>query len=193
MAGYTRTKFRPKPGQPGPYEAIVVSHLDPKYMGTLQVEILRKADSGNDPERTGQLVEAKYLSPFYGSTPLGATTGNAGYQYSQKSYGMWMIPPDVGARVLVMFTEGNFANAYWIGCVMDEYMNWMTPGYPSTQNLEDFGKKAPAAEYNKRREAGAARNPTKFAKAVHIDLTSVLVKQGLIDDDVRGLTSSSAR
>ena len=193
MAGYTRTKWRPKPGQPGPYEAIVVSHLDPKYMGTLQVEILRKADSGNDPERTGQLVEAKYLSPFYGSTPLGATTGNAGYQYSQKSYGMWMIPPDVGTRVLVMFTEGNFANAYWIGCVMDDYMNWMTPGYPSTQNLEDFGKKAPAAEYNKRREDGAARQPTKFVKPVHIDLTQILVKQGLLDDDVRGVTSSSAR
>jgi len=193
MAGYTRTKWRPKPGQPGPYEAIVVSHLDPKYMGTLQVEILRKADSGNDPERTGQLVEAKYLSPFYGSTPLGATTGNVGYQYSQKSYGMWMIPPDVGTRVLVMFTEGNFANAYWIGCVMDDYMNWMTPGYPSTQNLEDFGKKAPAAEYNKRREDGAARQPTKFVKPVHIDLTQILVKQGLLDDDVRGVTSSSAR
>ena len=193
MAGFTRSKWRPKPGQPGPYEAIVVSHLDPKYMGTLQVEILRKSDSGNDPERTGQMVEAKYLSPFYGSTPLGATTGNPGYQHTQKSYGFWAIPPDVGTRVLVIFSEGNFANAYWIGCVQDEYMNFMTPGYAATKNLEDFGKKAPAGEYNKRRETGDARQPNHFQKAVHVDLTKVLVRQGLIDDDIRGTTTSSAR
>ena len=189
----SRTKIKPESALPGPYEAIVVGHLDPKYMGTLQVEILKKSDSRNDPERSGQLVEAKYLSPFYGVTPQGGTSGNAGYQHSQKSYGMWMIPPDIGTKVLVILVEGNFSNAYWIGCVQDDYMNFMTPGNASTKQLEDYGKKAPAAEYNKRREAGTTKNPTKFAKPVHTDFAKNLIQQGLIDDDVRGVTSSSAR
>ena len=51
--------------QTGPYEAIVVNNLDTKYMGTLQVELLKTSSSGNQPQRSGQVFEAMYLSPFY--------------------------------------------------------------------------------------------------------------------------------
>ena len=57
--------------------------------------------------------------------------------------------PDIGTRVLVIFIEGNASKCYWIGCVQDEYMNFMTPGLAATSLLKDFDKKAPAAEYNK--------------------------------------------
>ena len=201
MANITRSSTEYFKGTPGPYEGIVVGHLDPAYMGTLKVEIIKKTSSGNDPERTGQMVEARYLSPFYGVTPQAATTGNSGYENTQKSYGMWMVPPDVGTRVIIMLIEGNISQAFWIGCVQDEYMNFMTPGYAATTQVENLtgvpaekiAKKIPVGEYNKRREDGTAKNPTKFNKPPHSDIISHLNEQGLIDDDVRGTTSSSAR
>ena len=49
---------------PGPYLARVVNHLDPKYMGMLNVELLREV--GNVPKSTGQLYPVRYMSPFYG-------------------------------------------------------------------------------------------------------------------------------
>ena len=201
MANITRSSTEYFQGLPGPYEGIVVGHLDPAYMGTLKVEIVKKTSSGNDPERSGQTVEAKYLSPFYGVTPQSATTGNSGYENTQKSYGFWAVPPDVGTRVVVILIEGNISQAFWIGCVQDEYMNFMTPGYAATNQVENItdnpadkiAKKVPVGEYNKRREAGTSKNPTKFAKPPHSDIINHLNEQGLIDDDIRGTTSSSAR
>ena len=72
------------PNSGGPYEAIIVNHLDPYNMGTLEVELLKQG-AGNNPERTGQLVTCKYLSPFYGVTPSMGTTANDGYEYTQKA------------------------------------------------------------------------------------------------------------
>lgn len=196
-----RTKQKFPEGLPGPYEGIVIGHLDPSYMGSLKVELLRKTSAGNEPERSGQLVEAKYLSPFYGVTPQSGTSGTYGYESSQKSYGMWFVPPDVGTRVMVLLLEGNLSQAFWIGCIQDQYMNFMTPGYASTKNIESatgdatgkVGKKVPVAEYNKKREPGTSKNPTRFLKPPHVDYAASLQKQGLIDDDTRGTTSSSAR
>ena len=112
---------------PGPYEAIVVSHLDPKKMGTLSVELLKNSSSGNQTERSGQVVQVKYMSPFAGSTPISGNTANEDFAGTQKSYGMWFVPPTPGTKVLVVFAEGNLARGYWIGCIQDAYMNWMTP------------------------------------------------------------------
>jgi uncharacterized protein (DUF2345 family) len=177
----------------GPFEAIVVNHLDPHYMGTLQVELLKQTASGNQPERTGQMVEARYLSPFYGVTPLTATSNNEGYKHSQKSYGFWGIPPDVGTTVLVILVEENLSKAFWIGCVQEENMNFMLPGYAGTDNLADFGSRAPATEYNKRLNSVKLKDATKYRKPVHGDLARSLIQQGLLQDDIRGITTSSAR
>ena len=193
MPTSTRSRNYTDPLGPGPYEAIVVSHLDPTYMGRLQVELLRQTAAGNQPERSGQMIEAKYLSPFYGTTPLADTSANDGYEFSQKSYGMWAIPPDVGTRVLVIFVEGKISQAYWIGCVQDQYMNFMVPGYAATENTTNFGSKVPTSEYNKRMNPGTVQDPTKFPKPVHTELARRLMQEGLGNDDIRGLTTSSAR
>ena len=177
----------------GPYEAIVVSHLDTQYMGRLQVELLKQSSAGNQPERSGQLIEARYLSPFYGVTPLSSTSNNDGYEFSQKSYGFWAVPPDVGTRVLVILVEGKISQAYWIGCIQDEYMNFMVPGNAATENTTNFGSKVPTSEYNKRLADPNIQDPTKFPKPVHTELARRLSQQGLGNDDIRGLTSSSAR
>ena len=188
-----RSKQHIDPSSPGPFEAIVVNHLDPHYMGTLQVELLKQTGAGNQPERSGQMIEARYLSPFYGVTPTGATSGNEGYKNSQKSYGFWGVPPDIGTTVLVILVEQSLSKAFWIGCVQEENMNFMVPGYAGTDNLSDYGNRAPSAEYNKQLQSVKLKDATKYKKPVHVDLARSLIRQGLISDDVRGITTSSAR
>ena len=104
---YTRTPHQNRNFiDPGPYEAVVLNHLDVRYMGGLEVELIKYAGSGGTPEKGGELVQVRYLSPFYGITPASGLTPNDGYQNTQKSYGMWAVPPDIGTRVLVIFAEG---------------------------------------------------------------------------------------
>jgi hypothetical protein len=201
MAEYTRHRISGnRPGSGGPYEAIVVNHLDPAYMGTLEVELIRNTGSGNNPERTGQLHTVRYLSPFYGVTPNVATANNDGYEWTQKSYGFWAVPPDIGTKVLVIFAEENTAYGYWIGCIQDNFMNFMLPDSRASTELttpatppELQGLKLPVGEYNKRTETGAGANPTKFLKPYNKDFSQVLEIQGLITDEARGLSTSSAR
>ena len=199
---YTRTTNTQTTGfrDSGPYEAIVVNNLDTRYMGGLVVELLRYTSAGGTPERTGQLLNVRYLSPFYGVTPNAALTANDGYEHTQKSYGMWMVPPDVGTKVLVMFAEGNANFGYWIGCIPADYMNFMVPdGKASTENTTGItppplrGRKLPVGEYNKSIESGSRVDPTLFAKPYNKDFTESLEIQGLLNDEVRGTTTTSAR
>ena len=194
MAQEKRTSDYNQSGNPGPYLAVVTSHLDTRYMGTLEVELLSLTGSGNNTATTGQTAQVKYLSPFYGVTPYKDLTKNDGYAYTQKSYGMWAVPPDVGSIVLVIFIEGNRANGYWIGCVQDEFMNFMLPGYASTTyNNTDKSKPLPVGEYNKTTETGKGGDPTQYIKPASTDAISQLKNAGLDADPIRGTTSSSAR
>jgi len=194
---HTDSKF----SDSGPYEAVVVNNLDTKYMGGLTVELIKYTSAGGTPERTGQLLNVKYLSPFYGITPNTALTPNEGYQHTQKSYGMWMVPPDIGTRVLVIFAEGNPNFGYWIGCIPADYMNFMVPdGRASTEkttqpDLPDNlkGRKLPVGEYNKLIEDGSLIDPTLFNKPYNKDFTETLEVQGLLNDENRGTTTTSAR
>lgn len=184
----------PKLPQSGPYLARVVSHLDRKFMGALEVELLKMTDSGNLPETTGMTREVRYLSPFYGTTPYKDLTKNEAYEYTQKSYGMWAVPPDVGNLVLCIFVEGNPKAGYYIGCIPDEYMNFMTPGYPSTTfNKESTASVLPVGEYNKKVEQSAKRDTTQFLKPVNTDAKTRLTNNGLLSDPIRGTNTSSAR
>jgi hypothetical protein len=193
MAIESRTPNKPNTN-PGIYVGIVVNHLDPKFGGSLEIELIKTTESGNMSARTGQTVTATYMSPFYGVTPYKDITKNDGYDYTQKSYGWWAIPPDVGSKVLVLFAENNFGQAYWIGCVQDEYMNFMLPGNASTTfNDLDKAKALPVGEYNKKVETGAGRDPTKFVKPHNKRTFNALEKQGLTTDHIRGTTTSSAR
>jgi len=185
---------------PGPYIGIVKNHLDPTYMGRLQIQLQTKSQTGNTPDEQGEFVTASYLSPFYGTTPYRGTQANPGDQFSQKSYGMWFVPPDIGTEVLVIFAEGG--RAFWIGCILQENMNMMLPAAdPATNKIEsetptapDF--KAPVGEYNKKLIgadfAQASPNSNLYSKPI-TDFLGVLTTQGLNKDETRGLTSSSAR
>ena len=123
-----------------------------------------------------------------------------------------MIPPDVDTKVLVMFANGNPNQAYWIGCVFDDYMNNMTPGKASSTNFTDSNEETnystdlsltnvPVAEAQRKAEIDQTERINRTARIdnafttrpIHVPQADALIKQGLISDDVRGTTTSSAR
>lgn len=173
----------------GIFLAEVVGHLDTTFMGVLEVRLHRPI--GNSVA-VGQTFQAKYMSPFFGATPFEGTNPTDDYDNTQKSYGMWMIPPDIGTTVVVIFVQDDPKYAYWIGCVPDKAMNFMVPGIAATKFTSDGDGRVPVAEYNKKVADGSQKDVTKIKKPKHL-LTEVLTKQGLIKDDIRGITSSSAR
>jgi len=139
------------------------------------------------------------MSPFYGVTNvdyLGSNnTKKDAYDDTQKSYGMWVPTPDVGSMVIVMFLEGNANRGYWIGCVPEKYKNFMMPGLASTALNIDYinDSRVPVAEFNAKLNKQAGDLPTNAIKPVHPYIFKALKDQGLILDDIRGTTSTSAR
>lgn len=174
---------------PGPFLARVINHLDKDYMGGLEVEVLM--NSGNTSSQNF-VTQVKMMTPFYGVTSEKHLGNTQEYGDTQKSYGMWFVPPDVGTLVMVIFVNGNRANGYWIGCVQDEYMNFMVPGLAATKYAIDSTEtRYPVAEYNKRTNS-LSSDPTQIRKPIH-PFAKILEQQGLLLDDIRGITTSSAR
>ena len=121
---------------PGPYIGFVKSATDVNRMGRLAVHI--PALHGEYDEVSKSLsaatITVSYCSPFAGTTPHSETTsGDREYANTQKSYGFWMVPPDIDTQVLVMFANGDINKGYWIGCLYEQYMNHMTPGLANGQ------------------------------------------------------------
>ena len=178
----------------GIYIGRVVNHLDQKFMGSLQVQLLKTKEGGNDFQEAGQLITCHYASPFAGQTPLQNVGANNTYAESQQSYGFWAVPPDIGTKVIVLKVEGAADFGFWVGCVQDDFMNFMVPdGRPSTNN-NNQGSKLPVGEFNKALvDPDGELQPTRYPKPVNQDFADTLAEQGLLEDDTRGLTSSSAR
>ena len=188
----------------GFYIGIVKDNFDPARMGSLKVLI--PSMHGSDEGPSSSLIQVGYLSPFYGVKSANAVkeiNDIASYQASQHSYGMWMTPPDIDTRVMIIFVEGKPSQGYWIGCVQEPYMNHMIPGIAaSTDTLvsQSDGESAskrdiygtdivPAGEPNRAalgRPSGQGID--KFRKPVH-PFAETLRQQGLIQDTVRGPTS----
>jgi len=184
---------------PGPYLAKVVNHLDPTYMGGLEVTIIKAIPGLSETQSSNVIV--KYCSPFFGQTSAKFEGNNsADFNDVQKSYGFWMVPPDIGATVMVMFIEGDINQGYWFGCVPDIYQNQMTPGIAASQfsavspsDEAKYGTRLlPVAEYHKKSRGMEIPNPDTFTKAIH-PFADRLLQQGLLTDTIRGVTSSSAR
>ena len=189
------------PGQlpsPGPYVARVTNLKDTMYMGRFEV-VLEKGFVG-DLSLQSQTYPVKYLSPFYGVTSVAFEgTDPRKFDDVQKSYGMWMVPPDIGTRVLVIFVDGDPNQGYWIGCIADQFQNHMIPGIAASQNvfmspeeeLKYGTKNVPVAEFHKRSDKDFL-DPASQKKPIH-PFADRLLAQGLLLDDIRGVTSSSAR
>jgi len=193
----TSTIAQPDP-KPGPFLAKIVSNIDPTYMGILEVQLLRP--TGNS-DSDGQLHQVKYMSPFYSATNVLYNGKDNDYPNTQKSSGMWMAPPDIGQLVMVFFIDGDPRQGYWMGCVPDLNANFMTPGLAATANNVEGGldtpygyaSRVPVAEYNKNFPGNKTlTDATQIKKPTH-PFAQVLADQGLLLDDIRGITTSSSR
>ena len=173
------------------YIGKVVNHLDTTAMGGLEVEIVKRTSGGNVQEK----IACVYASPFYGQTPYSGLGRGDDYPSTQKSYGFWAVPPDVGTQVIVLMPEGDYAQAYWVACIPDTGMNFMVPGNSGTTfNKADPSRALPVGEYNKLTDAPATGvDPTKVRKPVNTLAQERLENAGLDRDWVRGTNTSSAR
>lgn len=198
---HTRSPDQGSPERnPGPYLARVIKHADPYYLGGLEVELLKATEAGNIGETLGQTAIVYYASPFYGITQSANIGKNDNYSNTQKSYGFWAVPPDPGTLVLVTFVEGTREFGYWFACVPEKGMTFMIPdGHASTEQLSGpvpgnlKGKRLPAGEYNKAISKPQTNNVVKYKRPVNEDFVNALLEQGLVEDDIRGITSSSAQ
>lgn len=194
---------------PGPYEAIVIQHVNGTRMGQLQVYIPDWGGLQTDPNN--QIV-VSYASPFYGTT-FGTDTQMQSLSSSAttgQSYGFWCVPPDIGNKVLVTFAAGDKNRGYWFACIYDSPSHHMVPGIGrnigTSENtvvdaaaLGSIGSSLnkssnlPVSEYSTGSStsfnADGLVNTRRFA---HPYQTAVLVKQGLSQDPVRGAISSSS-
>ena len=184
---------------PGPYEAIVMAHITGSRMGELRVKI---------PDLSGyqatKYTRVSYASPFYGRTygtdtqelPDSAFT-------SGQSYGMWMVPPDIGSIVLVTFVAGMSNRGYWFACVYNGPSHHMVPGIsrnigpntlvpgPELADKVNADSNLPTAEASSL-EPNAYTDLVNVNRQPHEYQSSVLIAQGLDRDTIRGAISSSS-
>lgn len=198
---------------PGPYVGTVVSHITGNRLGQLQVYIPELAGIATSQNNLLPNPVVSYCSPFYGKTfgtddqVFPNTSDTAG-----QSYGMWMVPPDVGNSVLVIFANGDYNRGYWIGCIYDSASHHMIPGMgrsisgkntttvPTGSLSKSVGANSvlPVTEYSLTPTAGQTNtqfNPdalTATPRPAHPYQTSVLLRQGLDRDSIRGAVSSSS-
>jgi lysozyme len=194
----TESLFLP---HPGPYLALVTNNLDPNFMGGLEVMLFEGTSPDLKNLRQDYTVSVKYLPSFWGYTSYQFEGNNsASFNDSQKSYGMWAVPPDIGTVVLCMFVGGNKNSGFWMGVVPDPSQNHMVPGLPATQftamtpeQERKYGTRfLPTAEYNKKTRDLSNPKKDEYSKPIH-PFADRLLAQGLLVDDIRGVTTSGSR
>jgi hypothetical protein len=109
---------------PGPFLAEVMKNNDPLYSGRLLVYI---PEFGGDPEQESSWHLVRYMSPYYGIQPLSNRLAGEPAE-AIESYGMWMTPPDLGVKVLVMFINGDRSKGVWMGCLPEIGSHGSIPG-----------------------------------------------------------------
>lgn len=179
----------------------VVGYLDPSFMCGLEVTLLR--DHGNTIGEDSQTFPVKYASPFYGVTAFeNMGLNKTDWNDSQQSYGMWFPTVEIGTTVLVVFINGNPADGYFIGCVPGRFANQMIPAIAGSTEFEatadqkkkyDTTQPLPVAEVNRKLNSlEKSLNIDKIKKPIH-PIADVFLKQGLLEDDVRGVATSTGR
>ena len=164
---------------------------DIQKMGRLQVWI---PEFGSAPDEEAGWITVSYCSPFAGATNVNTTSKSdiKSFDETQTSYGMWMVPPDIDNQVLIMFINGDAARGIWFGSMFGQFANNMIPGMAADTNTYQYpGQPVPAAEYNKWDKR--VTQPDSATKPFEETKFKGLGNQGLITDQSRGITNSSAR
>ena len=173
---------------PGPFIGIVKNNIDPMRAGRLQVWI---PEMGGDPSDSSAWRTVTYASPFFGQTPVPKPNGKQitgqNFNTNPHSYGFWMVPPDLGVRVICTFIMGDPFRGFWFACV---------PEWPNMHMVPAIaGPNGPVVEYNEGpNEAANIPDFYKRQSTPHEVIAKQLSKQGLAGDKQRGaITSTSFR
>ena len=164
------------------YTGFVKDTSDALYMGRLKVWIPELSANPNDPTTWYTVA---YVSPFAGATNVINNKNDNSVTSTQKSYGMWFVPPDINNEVVVGFINGDPARGVYLGFLFQQNMNQMVPGLPGNDSQATL----PTAEYNKKI---TQQNGQPQSRPVY-PLADQLVKQGLDKDIIRGVSSAGAR
>jgi hypothetical protein len=194
---------------PYPYIGVVKNNLDPTRCGRVQVFI---PEFGGNPDEPSSWRTVSYASPFMGytSTELQQTDNPSiaeSFDGVSHTYGMWMVPPDIGIEVIVIFVAGDPARGYWLACVNSKLSRHMLPAMASSTNVNtdnasrgalasyQTGAAVPVVEFNESKiDNNTNPNFYNIPKPIHEVQYSRLKQQGLDNDTIRGtITSSSQR
>ena len=146
--------------------------------------------SNTDESNSANWISVQYASPFAGSTDPEVVDRQAIKSFSgtQKSYGIFAVPPDTNNFVLVLFANADETQGYWFACVYKDTLTHMVPGIGS-DNTYTNGT-APTAEMNI--FSGQIGNPqVNPTRPTYTPLFTGLTTQGLINDPIRGVGTSS--
>ena len=185
----------------GTYVGIVKSNVDGMRHGRLVVYIPQLGGNETDPL---SWKTVNYASPFFGEVNpnfdpdlLYGWEPENKYGSTTQSYGMWFVPPDVGNSVLVVFAVGNPDYGYWFACVPQPKTHYMVPGIAASDTAinKESSTALPVTEFNKYDFALIGKSEfLTNPKPVHTPQAKIIKEQGLDQDTLRGvLTSSSQR
>lgn len=186
-----------------PVLGIVKNNIDPTRTGRIQVYI---SDLGSDdPDNPAGWATVSYMSPFYGFVePTASDTGDGDFTANPASYGVWNSAPDLGTTVICIFINGDPNYGFYIGCAPKAEALHMVPAIGSSENIvtnndgeaNSYGgaTQLPVTNINMNNEAVAdGNNFLDEPKPIHSYQASILFKQGLIRDTLRGTITSSAQ
>lgn len=193
--------------EPYPYIGVVKNNLDPTRSGRVQVWI---PDLGGDPDNQKNWRTVSYASPFMGYTTTKFNQSDHPNQADKfntvpHTYGMWMVPPDIGVEVIVLFIAGDPQRGYWVACVNPNLSHHMVPALGGSRNVDlnlatDTTKKSfvggnpmPVVEFNEYNPSNLNSEFYRNAKPVHEEQFNILKSQGLDRDPIRGAISSSSQ
>ena len=193
-----------------PHIGIVKNNLDPTRTGRLQVWI---PEMGGNPDDQCNWLTVSYASPFMGHTSTevyekekSTPDVTNSFNHVSHTYGLWMVPPDIGVEVIVIFISGDPMRGFWLACVNSNLSRHMLPGLASSKNVDTTRASAnarasyssnvavPVVEFNENIDSNKTdSNFYSIPKPIHETQYSILKQQGLDRDAVRGTISSSSQ
>ena len=188
--------------------AVVKDNIDPTHSGRIRVYVGRFG--AEDPDNSKNWKTVSYLSPWFGLAMPGGSPyngpendGPGKFPGTPHSYGFWASAPDIGTKVICIFVEGNTTDGFYIGCVPEPGLTHMVPAIASSNYVKlnsieakTYGgaDRLPVAEVNYTNpEIRNSENIYNKPKPVHSYQASILLKQGLIRDNIRGVIGSSSQ
>lgn len=186
----------------GPYIGRVKNNLDPTRSGRLQVYIPDLVSGEEDNPENWRTVA--YASPYLGYTNQPDTNTQNSFKKVRHSYGMWAVAPDIGNLVLCTFVAGDPNRGFWFACIPSQLGHHMLPGMAGSSNVDSSQIEDPkvkanynnkptiVAEFNENGDQVDWSNFANAKKPIHEDQYRVLLNQGLEEDYIRGIISSSS-